>query len=61
MSQIQNILILNLGNPILGKIIDEFIQRVDDNIAHVENLIKSNVQVRYPALFKFIQSLVFFL
>ena len=36
-------------------------QRGDDNIARVEYLVKCNLQLRYPALFNFIQSLIFFL
>ena len=34
-------------------------QRGDDNIDHVEHFVKWNIQVRYPALFKLIQILLF--
>ena len=33
-------LVWNLGNTILGKILDEVMQRDNDNIAHVEHLVK---------------------
>ena len=36
-------------------------QRGDDKIYHVEHIIKWNLQVSYPALFKLIQSILFFL
>ena len=46
----------DLGNPILGKVCHEFIQTIDENISHVEHLVKCNLQVCYPALFDVIQS-----
>ena len=51
----------NLGNSILGKVRGEVIQIDNDNIYYVGHLVKFNLHVRYPALFEFIQSLVFFL
>ena len=36
-------------------------KRGDDKISQDEHLFKFNLQVNYPALFKFIQSLIFFL
>ena len=61
MSHSRNIFVWSLGNPILGKVLDEVMQRGNENISHVEHLVRCNLWVRYPNLFKFIQSLVFFL
>ena len=50
----------NLWNHILGKVLDKFVQRGDDNIDHVKHIVKFNLQIRYPALFRFIQIIVWF-
>ena len=59
MSHSQIVLVWNLGNPILEKVLNEVIQIGDENIDHVEHIVKYNLQVRYPALSKFTQNLVF--
>ena len=61
MSQSRNFFIWNIGNPILGKVLDEAMKIDENKIAHVEHLVKLNIQVCYPALSKFIQRHVFFL
>ena len=61
MIQSQDIFIWNIGNTIIGKVLGEVIQRGNENIAKFEHILKWNLQVCYPALFKSIQSIIFYL
>ena len=47
-----------LGYAILSKVLEELLERIYDNITHIKNLIKSNLELGYPPLIKPTQSLI---
>ena len=50
-----------LGYTILSEVIEELLERIDDNFTHIKHLIDSNVEVGTPPLFSSPSSASYFL
>ena len=44
-----------LGYPILSKFLEEFLDRSDDSITHIEHIIKINIEVGNPPFVETVQ------